>query len=99
MLGEGLTVMCPDGINHLKPNNMDTPLHLSPQLAGRKTVFENRRILRYLRIAGRVARANRKQFDAPDDEDRGEEGCPNSEPQVQTRLDRTACSAGWFNQE
>ena len=54
---------------------LSTSKNLSPQLAGRKTVFENRRILRYLRIAGRVARANRKQFDASDDEDRGFERC------------------------
>ena len=27
-------------------DKMDTPLHLQPQLAGRKTVFENRRILK-----------------------------------------------------
>ena len=55
---------------------MDTSKNLQPLLAGRKTVFENRRILRYLRIAGRVPRANLKQFDAPDDEDQGFERCP-----------------------
>ena len=32
--------------------NLDAPIHLSPQLAGRKTVFERER---------------RKRFDAPDD--------------------------------
>ena len=30
---------------------VDTPINLQPQLTGRKTVFENHRILRYLRIA------------------------------------------------
>ena len=40
--------------------NLRTSQNLSPLLAGRKAVFENRRILRYLRIAGRVARANLK---------------------------------------
>ena len=32
-------------------DDLDTPINLQPQLAGRKIVFENRRILRYLRIA------------------------------------------------
>ena len=41
---------------------LDTPLHLQPQLAGRKIVFENRRILD-------VFEDRRKRFDAPDDED------------------------------
>ena len=44
---------------------MDTPIHLQPQVAGRKIVFENRRILH-------VFEDRRKQFDAPDNEDRGE---------------------------
>ena len=44
--------------------HMDAPIHLSPLLAGRKTVFENRRILR-------VFEDRRKRFDAPDDEDWG----------------------------
>ena len=30
---------------------LDTPINFQPQLAGRRIVFENRRILRYLRIA------------------------------------------------
>ena len=41
---------------------LDTSKNLQPQLAGRKTVFENRRILE-------VFEDRRKQFDAPDDED------------------------------
>ena len=49
--------------------HLSTPLHLQPLLAGRKTVFEN------LRIRD-VFEDHRKQFDAPDDEDRGEERCP-----------------------
>ena len=71
---------------------MSTSKNPKPKLAGRRGVFENRRIRD-------VSEDRRERLDAPDDEDRGEEGCPNSEPQVQTRLDRTACSAGWFNQE
>ena len=41
-----------------------TSQNLQPQLAGRKIVFENRRI-------PEVFEDRRKQFDAPDDEDRG----------------------------
>ena len=41
---------------------MGTSKNLQPQLAGRKTVFENRRILN-------VFEDRRKQFDAPDNED------------------------------
>ena len=48
---------------------VDTPINLQPQLAGRKTVFENRRIRD-------VFEDRRKQFDAPDDEDRGFERYP-----------------------
>ena len=43
---------------------MDTSKNLQPLLAGRKIVFENRRILN-------VFEDRRKQFDAPDDENRG----------------------------
>ena len=38
--------------------NIDALKNRSPLFAGRKVVFENRRILRHLRIAGRVARAD-----------------------------------------
>ena len=53
----------------LHSEQVDTSKNLQPLLAGRKTAFENRRILQYLRIAGRVPRANIKKFDAPDDGD------------------------------
>ena len=47
-----------------------TSQNLQPLLAGRKTVFENRRIRD-------VFEDRRKQFDAPDDEDRGFERSPD----------------------
>ena len=50
---------------------MSTSKNLPPLLAGRKTAFENRKILGYLRIAGRVEHESLKRFDAPDGKDRG----------------------------
>ena len=47
-----------------KAAHLDTSKNLQPQLAGRKIVFENRRI-------PSVFEDRRKRFDAPDDEDRG----------------------------
>ena len=53
LAGEVVSGGAPSGL-------LDTSQNLSPLLAGRKVVFENRRILRY-------PKDRRKRLDAPDD--------------------------------